>query len=465
MISPYVRRLRLAAELRALRTEAGLTHEQLAKRIHQSRAQISRLENGHVVDLDDVDLTDLDLFSDGPPHAVFRALRDRAPVFWHEPTGYTPGGEGFWCLTRYEDVQWAARETTLLSSETGGDREGGGTLIEDLPTGLAAGVVFNMQDDPRHHHIRRLITPSLSPRRLRALEGDLAERCAAILDAAVAQGTCDLLVDIAAELPLQAVASLLGVPQEDRHRFMAWADATLDYEDRDPGADSERSQQASAEMFAYGGRLLEHKRACPADDIMSIVANAELPTEAAPGGPLTDLEQQMFFNLLIAAGSETTRNAITAGVIALMERPEQWQALRRNRNLVPGTVEEILRWSSSTAYNRRTATADFERHGETVRAGDKVVLWWPAANFDERVFDEPTRFDIHRDPNPHLTFGTGTHFCLGANLARLEMRLVFDGLLDRVSHLEPAGPVERTRSNKHLGFRHAPVRLVAGPSS
>jgi cytochrome P450 len=324
-----------------------------------------------------------------------------------------------------------------------------------------------MQDDPRHQCIRRLVTPALSPRRLREIEGTLAGRCAEILDAALASETCDFLVEVAAELPLQAIASLLGVPQEDRHRFMAWADATLDYDDRALGEITERSAAASAAMFEYGARLLDEKRRCPGGDLLSVVARATLPEEARPGGRLSDLEQQMFFNLLIAAGSETTRNSITAGLLALIERPDQWDSLRAERGLLPGAVEEMLRYASSTVYNRRTATREVERHGRVIRPGDKVVLWWQSANFDDRVFNDPLTFDIGRDPNPHLAFGTGSHFCLGANLARLEIRLVFDGLLDRVERPEPTGPVERTRSNKHAGFRHAPVRLAAasGPGS
>lgn len=407
-----------------------------------------------------IDLTDLDAFADGPPHHAFARLRDDAPLFWHEPTAHTPDGEGFWCLTRHEDVLWAARHPELLSSCSGGGRDGGGTLIEDLPLGFAAGVLFNMQDDPRHRHIRRLVTPSVSPRRLHELEEALAARCSAILDEAVERGACDLLVDVAVELPLQAIAALLGIPQEDRHRFLGWADATLDYEDRALGEQSARSLEASAEMFAYGSSLLTDKRACPADDLLSIIATAELPPEAEPGGALTDLEQQMFFNLLIAAGSETTRNTIAAGLLALMDRPEQWAALQADRSLVAAAVEEMLRWSSSTVYNRRTATTDLERHGQMIRAGDKVVLWWQAANFDERVFDDPLRFDVTRDPNPHVAFGAGPHVCLGANLARLEIRLVLDGLLARVERIVPDGPVERTRSNKHMGFRHLPVRFL-----
>jgi len=410
------------------------------------------------------DLTDPDLFADGPPHDVYAHLRDEAPLYWHAPTANTPDDEGFWCLTRHDDVAWAARQPILFSSVGGGSRDGGGTLIEDLPAGFAAGVLFNMQDDPRHRHLRRLVTPSVSPRRLRRIEAELANRCAALLDGALDRGRCDFLIDVAAELPLQAIASLLGVPQEDRHFLLDWADATLDFDDHNPGETSRRSQEAGAAMSAYCTRLLEEKRSCPTDDILSIIATAELPDTAEPGGPLRDLEQQMFFHLLVAAGSETTRNSITAGLLALMDRPGEWAALRADRSQLPGAVEEMLRWASSTVYNRRTATGDVERHGQVIRAGDKVVLWWQAANFDDRAFTDPTTFDIGRDPNPHLAFGAGSHFCLGANLARLEITLVFDGLLDRVEAIEPAGPVERTRSNKHAGFRHAPVRLLRAVS-
>lgn len=407
-----------------------------------------------------IDLSDPDFFATGPPHAAYQLLRDEAPLFWHEPTAATPDGEGFWCLTRHDDVIWAAKQPDVFSSAGGGNRSGGGTLIEDLPAGFAAGVLLNMQDDPRHHHIRRLVTPSVSPKRLRVMREALDQRCSEILDVAVAEGDVDFLVDVAAELPLQAIAALLGIPQADRHFLLEWADATLDYDDRDPGADSTRSQQAAAAMADYTRHLLDRKRRCPAEDILSIVTHAELPADAAPGGPLSELEQEMFFHLLVAAGSETTRNTITAGMLALIERPDDWAALRADRTLLPGAVEEMLRWASSTIYNRRTATRDIERHGKMIHAGDKIVLWWQAANYDERVFTDPHTFDIRRDPNPHVAFGIGTHFCLGANLARLEIRLVFDGLLDRVERPSMLGPAERTRSNKHAGFRHAPVRLT-----
>jgi cytochrome P450 len=252
----------------------------------------------------------------------------------------------------------------------------------------------------------------------------------------------------------------MGVPQEDRHQLFAWANATLDYDDRELGVSDERTQAASAAMFAYGSDLIEAKRAAPGDDIISAVVHGSVVGDDGEPGPLTALEQQMFFNLLIAAGSETTRNSIAVGLLGFMEHPDQWALVQADRSLLPAAVEEILRWASSTIYNRRTATRAVEMSGRTIAAGDKVTLWWASANRDDAVFADPFRFDVQREPNRHLAFGHGSHFCLGANLARLEIRLVFEALLDRVDTCELTGPMEWTRSNKHNGVRHMPVALI-----
>ena len=410
--------------------------------------------------LDDVDLTDLDRFASGFPHELFTSLRRAAPVWFHPPTPHTPDGEGFWVLSRYTDIAAVASDAETFSSASGGTRDGGGTIIEDLPLGFAAGVLLNMMDDPRHRRIRRLVTPSVSPRALAAMEADLRQRTTAILDAVAERGTCDFLVEVAAELPLQAIARLLGVPQEDRHRLFAWANATLDYDDRDLGAQSEKTLAASTAMFEYGAQLIAEKRRQPADDILSAVIHGRIEGPDGQPSPLTDLELQMFFNLLVAAGSETTRNSIAAGLLALIQHPQQWRALQSDRTLLPTAIEEFLRWASSTPYNRRTATRAAVVGDQTIRAGDKVTLWWASANRDEMVFADPFRFDVRRDPNPHLAFGHGSHFCLGANLARREIHLVFDALLDRFDEIALAGPVEWTRSNKHTGVRHMPVTLL-----
>lgn len=407
-----------------------------------------------------IDLTDLDQFADGFPHTAFVELRREQPVWFHPPTEHTPDGEGFWVLSRHADILAAAADATTFSSETGGRRSGGGTLIEDLPGGFASGVLLNMMDDPRHQRIRKLVTPALAPRALAGMEVELRERTSTIVDAAVANGTCDFLLDVAAELPLQAAARLLGVPQSDRHRLFGWANATLDYEARELGEQDARAAAASAEMFEYGSWLIEQKRESPDDGLMSIVANAEIEGDAGDPEPLAELEVQMFFNLLIAAGSETTRNSIALGVHALTEHPDQWRLLQTDRAMLGSAVEEILRWASSTSYNRRTATVDTALGGETIAAGDKVTLWWASANYDEDVFHEPFVFDVQRQPNRHLAFGHGSHFCLGANLARMEIRLVLELLLDRIDHVEMTGPIEWVRSNKHIGVRHMPVRLV-----
>ena len=411
------------------------------------------------VDLDDVDLCDLDLFERGFPHEVFAELREQRPVWFHPATPNVPGGEGFWVLSRFDDVAAAAADASTFSSVTGGGRDGGGTLIEDLPIGFS-GVLLNMTDDPFHQRFRSLLTPAVSARAIAAMEQDLRERAASIVADAVGRGEVDLLVQVAAELPLQAAAALLGVPQSDRARLIEWADATLDYDDRDLGGTSERAAEAAAAMFAYGDDLIARRRREPGDDLLSAAVQGSVEEDGVRR-PLRQDELQLLFSLLVAAGTETTRNTIAVGVAQLASSPEDWDAVHRDRSLVPDAVEEMLRWASSTPYNRRTVTRDVEVGGERLGAGDKVTLWWASANRDPDAFDRPDHFDLHRRPNRHLAFGHGAHFCLGVRLARTEIRVLVEELLDRVERLEQTGPIEWTRSNKHTGVRHLPVRLVA----
>jgi len=405
----------------------------------------------------EIDLTDLDLFATGVPEDVFATLRAGAPLWWHRPTGHTPDGVGFWVASRHDVVLEVAGDAATFSSESAPGAAGGGTLIQDLPVGFAAGVLLNMLDDPRHRRIRRLATPSVAPRALAALEPELRTRTGRILDDVARRGRCDFLTDVAVELPLQATAMLMGVPEDDRHDLMAWSNATLDHDGRELGESSPAAAEAAAAMAAYGEALMAKKRARPEDDLLSAVAGARIE---GPGGrrePLSELELLMFFSLLVTAGSETTRNAIALGLDALIAHPEQWARLQEDRSLLPAAVEEILRWSSPTLYNRRTATRDVSVGGIPVRAGDKVTLWWASANRDETVFADASRFDVARTPNPHLAFGARTHFCLGAGLARMEIRIVLEGMLDRFDRVELGGPIERFRTNKHAGVRHMPV--------
>jgi cytochrome P450 len=400
--------------------------------------------------MDGVDLTDLDNFAAGFPHELFARHRAEAPVWWHEPTEHTPDGEGFWSVATYADVLHVLKEPVRYSSETGGERPYGGTLIQDLPV---AGIVLNMMDDPRHGRIRRLVSKGLTPMTLRRLEGELRRRTAAVLDAVPDGEPVDFLVEVAAELPLQMICFLLGVPEDDRHELFAAVEPGFDFR---AGNGTER-EPVAFDMMAYGHALIAEKRARPTDDMLSIVVHASLDEEGPPG--LSDDELYMFFSLLFAAGSETTRNAIAGGVHALVQHPDQFAALRADRSLMGTAIEEILRWTTPSPSKRRTATARSELGGHTVQPGEKVVIWEGSANRDEAEFPNAMRFDITRDPNLHVGFGHGLHFCLGAALARLEMRVMYDELLTRFAAIEPAGDIEWTRSNRHTGIRHLPLVL------
>jgi cytochrome P450 len=417
------------------------------------------------IDPGDIDLTDLDLFADGFPDEVFSRLRQESPVWWHEPTAHTPGGIGFWVVSTHAGAVAVTSDPETFSSERAPGHEGGGTLIEDLPYGTAAGVLLNMMDDPRHKSIRRLMTPAFSPRELGKLEPGLRELTGRTLDAASESGEFDFLREVAAELPMQATASLMGVPLEDRHDLVAWSNATLDHSGRELGQTSDAALEAAGSMAVYGARLMAAKRDEPVEDILGMVAHGLIDSGEGFQEPVSDLEQLMFFNLLSIAGSETTRNSMALGVAALAAHPDEFRRLREQRGNLSATAtatEEILRWTSTTVYNRRTATRGVELSGSRIEAGDKVTIWWASANRDESVFAEPFRFDLARDPNPHLAFGYRGHFCLGAGLARLEIRILLEELASRFDEIVLAAPIERFRTNKHAGVRRMPVFLRRG---
>jgi cytochrome P450 len=400
--------------------------------------------------LDGIDLTDLDNFVDGFPHHLFQRHRAEAPVLWHEPTGHTPDGEGFWSVATHAEVLQVLRDPVTYSSEKGGDRPYGGTLLQDLPV---AGIVLNMMDDPRHQRVRRLVSNGLTPRTIRRVEDDLRRRARALL-AEVPEGEpFDFLTDVAAELPMQMICILLGVPEADRHMLFAAVEPGFDFR---TGNGTER-EAVDFDMVAYGRALIAEKRARPTDDMLSVVVHARLDDADPP--TLTDGELYMFFSLLFAAGSETTRNAIAGGVAALLAHPDQLDALRRNLGLLPTGIEEVLRWTTPSPSKRRTATTATELGGHRVEPGEKVLIWEGSANRDERVFADSMSFDVTRDPNPHVGFGHGIHFCLGANLAKLEIRVLYEELLPAFTSIEQAGPVEWTRSNRHTGIRHLPVEV------
>ena len=407
-----------------------------------------------VDDFGGVDLTDLDTFANGFPHDVFRRHRALAPVWWHEPTPHTPDGEGFWSVAAYDEVLRVLNDPLTFSSQTGGNRPYGGTIIQDLPI---AGVVLNMMDDPRHARIRRLVTKGLTPAAVRDLEAELRRRVRLLL--ASVSDEFDFLVEVAAELPMQAICLLLGIPEADRHLLFEAVEHIFDIPDEsDFLAMTPQRQAALDRMYEYGRDLIDKKRADPGPDMLSAVIHAELPDEEPPR--LSDDELSAFFSLLFSAGAETTRNAIAGAMLAFLEWPDQLELLRAGRVPMKSAVEEILRWTTPSPSKRRTATAMCQLGGRTIESGQKVVVWEGSANRDEQQFVAPEEFRLGRDPNPHLTFGHGIHFCLGAHLARLELGVALDEVLRAFDWYELAGPVEWTRSNRHSGIRHLPLRAT-----
>ena len=403
------------------------------------------------------DLSSYETFVNGFPHDAFVQLRQHSPVWWHEPTERTPDGEGFWCVSTHELVVEVFRKPRIYSSHTGGQRRCGGTMINDMEM---SGKLLNMMDDPRHQRIRRLVSNGFTPKRIGRLRGELEAISDRTLDSvaprAGERGTCDLVVDVAAELPLQAICLLMGAPAEDRHSLCEWVDVTSsDFSDEVP---SSVRAEASINLFQYGQRLIAARTAEPRDDLLSVVIHAEMADQDPPR--LDGTEVAMFWSLLFTAGAETTRKAIATGVWELSKSPEQLEALRADRSLMPAAVEEIVRWTTPSVYKRRTATTDTVLGGQPIRAGDKVVVWEMSANRDEAVFDEPFRFRIDRVPNNHVGFGHGPHFCLGANLARLEIDVMLNAVLDRWHDIEATGQPTWTRTNRLSGLRTLPIAFT-----
>jgi cytochrome P450 len=393
-----------------------------------------------------VDLSDGEAFRDGFPHEFFRWLREHDPVHRHEPTAKTPDGEAFWVVSRHEDVMAVLRDPATYSSDrAGGLRERGGTGLKDE---RSAGTMLNMTDEPQHHRLRSLVNRGFTPRAIASLEGELRRRTRVLLDP-VGGEPFDAVQEFARELPAQAICIVLGIPEEDRRDLLDWLDAGIE-------ADSASivSADATRRIREYAAGLIAAKRTNTDGGIMSAIVHACLDD----GGRLTDHELTAFFALLFPAGAETTRSAIAGGIKAFVEHPEQYARLRGDPRLLATAVEETVRWSTPSVYKRRTARRDVELRGRRIRAGDKVTVWEMSANHDESVFDSPFTFDVARHPNPHLGFGFGIHYCLGASLARLELRVALEELVQRFASLEAAGEHEWTPNNRLFGLKHYPVR-------
>jgi cytochrome P450 len=397
--------------------------------------------------MDAIDLTDLDLFESGDPHAAWRTLRREAPVYWNRESD----GPGFWAVTRYADVSTLYRSSGLLTSERGmllGVNRGQGDP--------AAGKMLVVTDPPRHRQLRRIFEAAFSVRMVGRMEDEVRALVREVLDAA-GTGSIDFTTQVAERIPVAAICRMLGVPAEDHSRLVRLTTAAFCADDREyrlQGSAAESAAAAHGQIFGYMADLVRSRRQAPADDLVGLLLTAEVD-----GARLTSHEILLNCLNLLIGGNETTRHAASGGMLALTQRPDQWAALREDPARVEAAVEEILRWTTPGMYVLRTALRDLELGGQAIARGDAVTLWNVSANRDEDVFPDAFEFRVDRSPNRHLTFGIGPHHCLGAALARLELRLLLRELLGQVRWLELAGEPRRVRSNVVNGIKHLPVRL------
>ena len=398
-----------------------------------------------------IDLFERSNYVEQVPFDWFDELRKAEQAFWQEE----PDGPGFWCFTRHAEVVEINRDWERFSSAKGG------TMVphmDEEALAMQQQMMLNM-DPPLHTRYRLLINKGFTPRMVKQLDDSMRDRATRIVDAICEKGECDFVTDVAAELPLQVIADILGVPQEDRFRVFDWSNRLVGADDPEYAASQDNPLDAAMELYAYAHNLATERKQNPHDDIVSILLNAEVD-----GNTLSELEFDMFFLLLTVAGNETTRNALAHGMLALIEHPDQRQKILDDMTLMPTAVEEILRWGTPVMCFRRTATQDTEVNGTQIKAGDKVVIWYISANRDDTVFDDPYTFDVTRDPNPHIAFGGGgPHFCLGANLARMEMNVLYEELLKRLPDMELNGDVERLKSHFINGIKHLPVKFTPAP--
>ncbi|WP_433421281.1 cytochrome P450 [Microtetraspora malaysiensis] len=411
--------------------------------------------------LEDVDLADNDKFLDGEtPWRMFDVLRDGAPVHWQDEGDH---GSGFWSITRHADIVRVDRDAETFTSMKFVNLE----EVDERQATIRRSLLET--DGPRHSVLRRIMQREFTPRAVAGYEVFLRGLTARTLDAALAKGTFDFVKEVSADFPINVLAKMLDVPEDDTQQLIDWGNRIIGNTDPDyadvllHSAESEKYRDlpfrspASIEVFEYGRELARQRRGGDGTDLVSKLVNGT-PSD---GVPLSPNDFDNYFLLLVVAGNETTRHAISHTMRALIDHPEQAEKLRQDLSLMPNAVEEFLRWASPVYHFRRTATRDVEMHGQKIAEGDKVVMWFGSGNRDERVFDSPYTFDVTRQNNDHITFGKGSpHFCLGNALARLEIRVMFEELLPRLADIKLAGDIRRVRSNFVNGIKELPVTVT-----
>ncbi|MFT4570759.1 MAG: cytochrome P450 [Hyphomicrobiaceae bacterium] len=398
-----------------------------------------------------VDLNDNANFLGGQPHEAFDKIREQYPLYYNyeNPTW----GEGFYCITRYDDIIAVSRDTETFSSASGINI----AYPPDADPVIVNAVVGNMiaMDPPMHRSYRKIAQPWFTRTTIGKLEARIRELAIGILDKAAAKNEIDFMEDIAAPLPIAVLCDILGVPHTDWKKIFDWSNTLIGFDDPEIGKSQEVVEGTFLELFGYGQQMIEDRRANPREDLMTAIAQANTDDgEAIPEHYLNG-----FFLLMVIAGNETTRNSLSGGALALARYPDQREKLVADPTTIPVGIEEILRYVSPVNHMRRTVMKPVTMHGQTLQPGEKVVMWYGAANRDPRAFDNPHTLDVTRAPNDHLAFGIGEHFCLGSRLAQLQLRVLFEELLARFPNYEINGEIEYVRTNFINGIKTMPVRL------
>ncbi len=402
------------------------------------------------MNLDDLSLHDPESFVDAFPYEQFAFLRTQPEIYLHpDPNTGVP----FYCLVRHDDVVMASRDSGRFSSYEATSLFREPTMEGELDEQR---LIMLNQDPPQHTRLRSIVNKGFTPRMINRLQARIREFAEEIVDKAIAAGECDFVTTVSAELPLEVIAELMGAPLDERDAIFELSNRLIGFDDPQYTSVPEDVRVAAAEMYMVSDTLRIRKLADPQDDVITKLIQAEVDGEG-----LDELEFNLFFLLLAVAGNETTRNAISLGMQAFIEHPDQWQRVVEDRSLLPTMADEIIRWAHPVVQFRRTAMEDIEIRGQVIPKGSKVIMWYPSANRDETVFDDGNVFDVGRDPNPHVSFGGGgAHFCLGAHLARLEIQIMFDVLAERAPKITATAPAQRLQSNFINGIKSMPVTFV-----